>query len=184
MIGFDVKKCIMKASLQRLYWNVWVSWSFGQDWRLKIWIYLRTKKLLISLFASPSSYTYLLHRKKTKPVIWNSCYTYCCLRHKKRGLVKLYNNIYTFTMSTEDFMHSKTCRHWHLHIKFCTDVLCQCNCEFKLKQTSFTVLSYAIYSDLFVNMFFIKFHLFVNKKHSRIFPIWKSKYLLYSLTYH
>lgn len=64
MIGFDVKKCIMKASLQRLYWNVWVSWSFGQDWRLKIWIYLRTKKLLISLFASPSSYTYLLHRKK------------------------------------------------------------------------------------------------------------------------
>lgn len=66
-------------------------------------------------------------------------------------------------MSTEDFMHSKTCRHWHLHIKFCTDVLCQCNCEFKLKQTSFTVLSYAIYSDLFVNMFFIKFHLFVNK---------------------
>lgn len=63
MIGFDVKKC-MKASLQGLYWNVWLSWSFGQDWRLKIWIYLRTKKLLISLFASPSSYTYLLHRKK------------------------------------------------------------------------------------------------------------------------
>lgn len=116
MIGFNVKKCILKSRLPGMYWNVWVLWSSWQDWWLKIWIYIRTKKLLISPFASTSNHTYSLC-PETKTVKGNSCYTYCCLRHKKHGLVKLYNNTCTFTMSTEEFIHSKTCLNWHLHIQ-------------------------------------------------------------------
>lgn len=116
MIGFNVKKCILKSRLPGMYWNVWVLWISWQDWWLKIWIYIRTKKLLISPFASTSNHTYSLC-PETKTVRGNSCYTYCCLRHKKHGLVKLYNNTYTFTMSTEEFIHSKTCLNWHLHIQ-------------------------------------------------------------------
>lgn len=106
MIGFNVKKCILKSSLPGMYWNVWVLWSSWQDWWLKIWIYIGTKKLLISPFASSSNQTYSLC-PETKTVKGKCCYSYCCLRHKKHGLVKLYNNTYTFTMSTEEFIHSK-----------------------------------------------------------------------------
>lgn len=113
---FNVKKCILKSNLPGMYWNVWVLWSSWQDWWLKIWIYIRTKKLLISPFASSSNHTYSLC-PETKTVKGNSCYSYYCLRHKKHGLVKLYNNTYTFTMSTEEFIHSKTCLNWHLHIQ-------------------------------------------------------------------
>lgn len=94
MIGFNVKKCILKSSLPRMYWNVWVLWSSWQDWWLKIWIYIRTKKLLISPFASSSNQTYSLC-PETKTVKGKCCYSYCCLRHKKHGLVKLYNNTHS-----------------------------------------------------------------------------------------
>lgn len=110
------KKCILKSSLPGMYWNVWVLWCSWQDWWLKIWIYIGTKKLLISPFASSSNQTYSLC-PETKTVKGKCCYSYCCLRHKKHGLVKLYNNTYSFTMSTEEFIHSKTCLNWHLHIQ-------------------------------------------------------------------